>query len=89
MLKKCESKKYESKSSAPLVNLIVSAHAPSRKIVRIEFKWGDGESSVIGWDIEGCTRYPFDISKNERPVCMFGAVHSVGKFAYVLETLGC
>ena len=42
LLKKFEGKRYESKSLAPLVNLVVSANAGSRKIVRIEFKWGDG-----------------------------------------------
>ena len=88
-MKKFEAKKYESKTSAPLSNLILSSHAASKKIVRLEFKWADGEASVIGWDIEGSIRYPFDITHNERPICMFGTVHPIGKFVYALETLGC
>ena len=44
---------------------------------------------MIGWDIEGSIRYPFDIMHNERPICMFGTVHPIGKFVYALETLGC
>jgi hypothetical protein len=89
VLKKCEAKKYESKSQAPLVGLISSVHPQSKRVVRFELKWADGDSSVIGWEVEGSIRYPFDIANNERPVCMFGSVAVTGKYTYVLESLGC
>jgi len=30
-------------------NLIVSVHTPTKRVVRIEFRWADGDSTVVGW----------------------------------------
>lgn len=65
-------------------NLIVSVHTPTKRVVRIEFRWADGDSTVVGWQSEGSTKYPFDIEANERPICMFGSVSAAGKNMYVM-----
>ena len=44
---------------------------------------------MIGWANEGCTVFPFDISPEEKPICMFGSIGQQGKFSYALESLGC
>lgn len=33
-----------------MVNLTLSTHAASKKLVRLEFKWADGDATVIGWE---------------------------------------
>jgi hypothetical protein len=51
VLKKCEAKKYESKSLAALAGLVISVHSQSKRVVRLELRWADGDSSIIGWEI--------------------------------------
>lgn len=47
VVKKCETKVIESKNKAELTGMIVSTN--NKRINRIELKWADGDSSVIGW----------------------------------------
>ena len=39
VLKKCEAKRYESKSQSALVGLIISIHSQTKRVVRMELKW--------------------------------------------------